>query len=343
MRDLVIIEYRSDHPNWMSVTHLSRLAARMFDAELISFRPRLPNRVTRLLSALPRRRRVGKPDCLVIARFPAGLELLSHQKGWRSGFNRVVGWVIDSYWEDRYPKNGILRAYDQLFITHATDVELVETITRTPTRFLGWGSDVLDLGGNATARDIAVLRLGRQPDSWKDDAQNAALFGERGFSYHGSPRVNGGPEAQYQAAFAAYKRTRFTLAHTNLVDDTEYTHPQKEYITARWTDALACGATVIGVQPSADHAMQAYLWPEATVDLNSADRNETIDEICHAVTQWTPERAQHNYQMALKQLDWRWRLKEIAMLLDLPAPNLRADLARLSASLGEHTQDSNLL
>ena len=42
-------------------------------------------------------------------------------------------------------------------------------------------------------------------------------------------------------------RAKYTLAFSNLVDASDYTHRSRAYITGRWTDALAHGAIVAGV------------------------------------------------------------------------------------------------
>ena len=41
-------------------------------------------------------------------------------------------------------------------------------------------------------------------------------------------------------------QAKFTLSFSNLVSPDVQTHPKREYITGRWTDALSAGATVVG-------------------------------------------------------------------------------------------------
>jgi len=120
---------------------------------------------------------------------------------------------------------------------------------------------------------------------------------------------------------------KFTLAFSNLVATTAYTHPKREYITGRWTDALAAGAAVAGIPPRSE-SVHSLLWPDALLDLETASRTEGLEVIAAAVREWTPSRARVNYLRSLERLDWR--LKQIAGALGVQARSLDAELVRLS-------------
>jgi hypothetical protein len=107
-----------------------------------------------------------------------------------------------------------------------------------------------------------------------------------------------------------------------------HTHPEREYITGRWTDALASGATVAGIPPRCE-SVQSLLWPEALLDLETANQAEGLRLIASAVREWTPERAKFNYIKSLEKLDWRWRFKTLAETLDTRSVELDSELARL--------------
>ena len=128
---------------WATVALLAELLAHCLDAELVTTmtRPRL-DRLRRAAGQLPRRR--GSGTCIVVAPQPAHLGSLIDATYLLHGYDRVVGWVIDSFLDDRIPRMAQGRHhFDQLFIT---DVELQETWadrTGATTRWLGFGSDVL--------------------------------------------------------------------------------------------------------------------------------------------------------------------------------------------------------
>lgn len=327
MSDLIILYNDWKHPAWAPISHMARLGAALFDAPLLSPRTRTPGILQKLSYAVPRRRDPAKPNCLVIANHPGELHVLACHEGWRSAFNKVAAWIIDSFWIGFLPSSGIIKAYDHFFITHGNDVDKFEAATKVPTSALTWGADVLGLGGADAQKDIDLLRVGRQPASWNDDESNQKLFESAGVAYHGRPPTASDPAQHYRNVFDFYRRSKFVLTHTNLVDDSTHTHRTKEYVTARWTDALACGCVVIGVQPTTDYAMRAHFWPEATVNLSTPVRDEAVADVERAISRWSPDRAQRNYREALMRLDWRWRFREVAEALGISSEKLDRDLA----------------
>ena len=112
---------------------------------------------------------------------------------------------------------------------------------------------MLDLGSSAACRPVDLLRVGRQPDAWDDDQRSDAACRLAGLRFAGRPPFF--PEnfkdssAGHRDLCARYARAKFVLAHSNIVAPASYTHPSKEYISARWTDALAAGSVVAGIPP----------------------------------------------------------------------------------------------
>jgi hypothetical protein len=123
-------------------------------------------------------------------------------------------------------------------------------------------------------------------------------------------------------------KTKFALAFSNRANPTIQTHPRREYITGRWTDALASGATVAGIPPRSE-SLQSLLWPEALLDMGTVDQAEGLKVIAAAAREWIPERAHLNYRRSLETFDWRWRFKMLAEALDIHSSKLDAELARL--------------
>ena len=138
----------------MPITALSRLAARLLGADLISISPGRWGRLAGLSSWLPRFRRAGKPNALVVARMGGGLNMMTYDPRWRFAFNRVAGLVIDSYRTNRYPSVRILSDYDQLDVmAYPNDLEKVRDLTRRPVEYFGWGVMFLIGGEFGRAHD----------------------------------------------------------------------------------------------------------------------------------------------------------------------------------------------
>jgi hypothetical protein len=56
----------------------------------------------------------------------------------------------------------------------------------------------------------------------------------------------------------ALARAKFVLAFSNRVHQAGYTHPEREYLTARWVDSLAHGAVIAGIAPQSRPPMFCF-------------------------------------------------------------------------------------
>lgn len=312
---------------WASVEVMARLLATSLGAEFIqlSTRPSL-DRARRALVPLTRRSSSG--TCIVVAPQPAHLGSLVTPRALLSGYERVIGWVIDSWLDDRIPRLARHTGhYDQLFVT---DLELVESwqeTTGTPTHWLPFGSDVLDQPVLTDDRPIDLLRVGRQPDSWSDNDATERDARRMGLSFKAGPTLVPDARTNQAVLMQAMRSSKATLAFTNLVSPAVYTHPTRDYVTGRWTDALASGSTVAGIPPTCA-AGEKVLWPEGLLVLPGTSRVAGLETIADFVREWTPDHAHRVRSHALRTLDWRIRFGELARISGLRAATLDSELER---------------
>jgi hypothetical protein len=327
--DLTIVYGRLGGVGWHPVTALAELAAELLEARLVTVpADNLMRHAARLASGLPRHR--GRGTCLVIASQPRQLFSLLQPPYLLRGYAQVAGWVIDSFWHERIPRGTRIRShYDRLFVTDPDDLEPWSDATRLPVSCLPWGADVLRLGSDQPDRPVDLQRVGRQPAAWDDDLATDQLMRGLGLTFRSRPPMSE-TAGENQALLArTFSNAKFTLSFSNVVSPAGYTHPTREYLTARWTDALAAGAVVAGIRPKSA-ATRSLLWPEATLELPSAAPTpEALQQLRKAVELWTPERARHNHRIARQNLDWRWRLQELAHTLNVQAPRLQAEITLL--------------
>ena len=324
---------------WATVALLAELLAHCLDAELVttSTRPRL-DRVRRAAGEAPRRR--GSGTCVVVAPQPAHLGSLIDASYLLRGYDRVVGWVIDSFLDDRIPRMAQGRGhFDQLFIT---DVELVETWadrTGTATEWLPFGSNVLDQARLPEDRPVDLLRVGRQPDAWDDNDVVARAAAKQGLAFDAGPPLDPDPRRNQASLLEAMRGAKMTLSFTNLVSPAVYTHPTRDYVTGRWTDALASGASVAGIPPRCE-AGPRMLWEDGLVRLPGTDLDAGLEVIAAAAGAWQPQDAAANHLHALRTLDWRLRFKVLTDSIDLAAPRLDDELARLEGRIDALAADT---
>jgi len=181
------------------------------------------------------------------------------------------------------------------------------------------------------------MRVGRQPSEWEDDLDAALAAESLGIRYRGRPDSSGLNALQNQKLMMnAYGASKFTLAFSNAVNRDPNNHPTREYLTGRWVDALGSGSIVAGVAPRGPNTDQ-LLWAGATLELGSVRRSEGLQVVAAALRQWTPAIAATNYQMALRGLDWRWRLKALAEVCGIRSAALTRELQLLEERIAALT------
>jgi hypothetical protein len=241
-------------------------------------------------------------------------------EGWRTRYRKIVVWIFDSFWLEYIPRQLRLRCpFDHVFVTETEDLGAWRKILGVPVDWLPWGADVLRLGSAAAERPIDVVRVGRQPPGWEDDSVTRVAVEQRGLSFQGRPLSRPDASDNERELTQTFSRAKFTLSFSNRVSPALQTHPRREYITARWTDALAAGATVAGIPPQSE-GVQELLWPAALFDLKTVKLDDALEVLKAAVREWTPARARTNYAGSLERLDWRWRLEKVARAFDRPLP-----------------------
>ncbi len=241
----------------------------------------------------------------------------------------MVAWVFDSFWMNYMPRFARTRRhFDHIFLTEPEDAGAWGSCTGSEVSWLPWGSDVLRLGSANPIRKTDLLRVGRQPAEWEDDVRTERACEGHGLSFSGRPPMKTDASENQRELASAFANTKFTLSFSNRVSPSVQTHPVREYITARWTDALASGATVAGVPPKTE-VIEKLLWPEALLPLATTSLEAEMESISQAVRTWTPKRAATNYAQSLKRLDWRWRFRAISEVLGLKPAKLNAELAQI--------------
>ena len=329
----MLVIYPQPHGHfYQSVTYMAHLAAELFEAELLIISDQQISRFKRQLNFLTPRIRGGN-SCLLICAGPEQLWSLYSIPRWRTRFGKLVGWVIDSYYLDRVTRGmDYCRQFDHLLVTRKEDIEEWTRRLKTPTTWVPWGSDVLRLGSQQSERPWDVIRIGRQPDEWDDDCEVARDCEKMSLSFHGRPAVSEDGITGQRHLMSLCAQSKFHLAFSNTAHFSDYTHPTREYITARWADALSSGTTVAGIPPRCAEVDELF-WPGATLDLGTVHRKEGLQIIADACRSWRPEHAQTNYLRSLERLDWRWRFAKIANIMNESPSKLRAEIDLLKRTI----------
>lgn len=319
MTDLDLLYIRPRGDGWAPIHALAQLASRLLGARLIVLDDGNDVSIMAKLGAYLPRRRGGAKSLLVLAPNPAHLGYVAHMRPWMGGYESIAAWVIDSFSTDWIGRFAQRRQFDHIFIADRDLLSEWHDRTSTPIHWAPWGTDTLAVQDAMPTRPDDVLRLGRQPSAWCDDALTATACESVGVRFASVPRMTGDGVVDYANVRRALGSTRFVLAFSNLVSPADYTHPTRDYVTARWVDALAAGATVAGTAPAMAETM---FWEGATLEIDPWDRAAGVRALADATRAWTPAVAERNSTLARERLDWRLRLRDIVATCgwDLPAP-----------------------
>lgn len=327
---------------WGPILHFAQLAARLLDLELLRPEPPAATRIGGMRRLIFPARRGTEPGVIYLAKSPGSIKSLTQLQDFARPRRFRALWIVDSFWTEWAPLPRLMRQFDLVIYMQKYEADVYEQLAPGRALFLGWGADVLDLGSSCTDRPIDLLRVGRQPEAWDNDKRSEAACRTAGLKFSGRPPFL--PEdvndlsAGHRDLCARYAGTKFVLAHSNIAAPASYTHPVKEYITARWTDALAAGAVVAGIPPFTDTSCEDLLWDGATLVFDRIDLVHNVEAVRAAAEIWNPTTAIRNRLEALKRLDWRWRLKSMADCLDIATPELDRELELLRTAISIYAE-----
>lgn len=332
-----VVFFDGDSLGWGPIVHMAQLMARLFDAPLERPAAPQPSRLRLAQRHIFRTRKGTGHGVIYLARGPQDIPRIVALPGFDRPHRFRALWIVDSFWTEWAPSSRLFSHFDLVAYMQKGEAAFYEGMAPGRSLWLGWGADVLGLGSARAERDVDVLRVGRQPTEWDDDARSLEQCRAAGLRFHGRPPFPPDdpqdPSASHRALMEYYARSRFLIAHSNLAAPAPYTHPEKAYLTGRWTDALACGAIVAGLAPHEDAGAAELFWPGATLDFDRIDLGSNVAQLADAVAGWTPEMAAMNHRQALIRLDWRWRFAALAEHLGFRAPALEPEMAGLKAAI----------
>lgn len=317
-------------PGWAPVHAMAELLSTYVTGNYEEIDARKSLKITtKLIATLPRFK-AGKRMAIVIASDPGQLNAIAQAHLLFSRYTAIYGWVIDSFWDDRIPR--IAKAtttYTTIFVTDPDDKKAWEAQGVRNVVVLPWGTDVWSTIDDrlrfADAKTTDLLRVGRQPLAWDNDAHTADRADEHRLIFRGRPGFGDSVSESISILNTELSLAKSVLAFSVRASPTSYTHPTKDYITARWLDALAWGAVVVGQRPDSA-ATEELLWEGATLDLSPTDVDAGLSTLRNALPTFTQENAKANVLSALERLDWRHRFKTMLDCMGTHSPRLESDL-----------------
>lgn len=324
------------HAGWVAIDELAQLLAHYLDAQLLSPAVAPPSRIDALVR--PHRVRYrplhsdGGDVLIVVCRGPGDLGMLDAIKDCRRKFQRIIGFVTDSYFHAGYVKATAL--YDAITVTAHEDVAYPASLFGIEVRQLYQGADCLAWAPRTwMKREIDVIGYGRMPPSYQAAFVRRFHRSASETLYLHSPLGNlSGPQvhAERGMLFKLLQRSRISLAF-HLHVEPQGQRPRSMMVTSRWLESLLSGCIVAGKRPLSRMADEMLCWPGATVEL-ADDPGQAAAELEQLLAMNADLDAQRrtNVHQTVSRHDWRYRIVALCGLAGIAVPAaLEADLARL--------------
>ncbi|WP_067781925.1 glycosyltransferase [Actinomyces vulturis] len=311
---------------WEPISRLAEKMTKYFSGNLFTLSDSGVTKIDKIFSCLPISR--GGDFLIVLSPIPEHLLYARRFLRRQGNYKTIVAWVIDSWWDNRIPKSfKYLSFFDHVYVTELEMVSIWRALFSSTVSWLPLGSDVLsEVLGMNSKKTIDLQRIGRQPVLWDDDVSLELVAKRIGLTFRGRPPFSDNSQKSIENVLMANREAKRVLAFSNLMSPANYTHPNREYVTSRWLDALACGAKVVGVRPR-EEGSDDLLWDGATLDIPVDDVERGLQMIKEDISREEPGAARERQLEALKRFDWAWRFKQIAddFHLDVPLVDSRID------------------
>lgn len=265
---------------------------------------------------------------IVLTYTPRFLLALKQLKAQFPYFEKVGVYFLDGF--DSTNLDGvdqsIMENIDYIFCAVEEMVEDFKSMGKNESYFVPFGIDALKYAPLQFERNIDVLSFGRSNLTYHHDFEQAFNTAESPLSYFHSTFDTSKLTSQYEHRRLHWKillRSKIALCFK---PEGIARFCGRSPVLYRWFECLAAGNLIYGTRPRCESAETILAWENSTIEVpeNGADAIDHIQELL-SDTQTLDSISKTNRYWALKLHDWRYRLRDIYELMQIPIP---AELAR---------------
>ncbi len=262
------------------------------------------------------------------------LEVLNAIENWRNQFAIVAAYILDPWrsW-NCWPKNAP-RELDCVFVPDIRVAEQFQKFHRVKTEPLPMAADVLRFGSGKIDRPLDLVGYGRQDPEYIHVFEKAfnnpyssrflyhdTLLGLQAKSFRENRRL----------IWKLLHKSKCTLAFDPLAVPGQRGH-DRSVIPIRYYEGIAAGSAIVGKRPQVPEMDIEFDWPDATIELPDSP-DEALPFLETLLDDNTRLEMIHkrNYSQAWQRHDWRYRLRDMFVFLQIPLPSqLTQELSILS-------------
>ncbi len=277
----------------------------------------------------------------VHVQFPWDLAFLESIPRWRSRVGVAACYIEEAWVADIQRLSGYRRWFEQfdaVYMGIGASAEAWAERTGLAISYLPYSVDALEFApaDHETARGIDVINIGRRSLATHEALVGWSRANDR-FYYFDSFRPAGvkDPAEHRYLLGALMANSRIAIANRGVGADPERTNNQHA-LPARFFEAAAGGALLVGASPDADEFEEHFDWTDSFIDMpfDAPDVADRVEELLGDESRLTKAH-RRNVAQCLRRHDHVHRLDAIARDLGVPFDDLTAPRREETAALAK--------
>lgn len=276
----------------------------------------------------------GKNVLLIIGMTPFFLLSMHTLAPLLKQFDLRVAYLLDGF-EPTEIDRSVVADLDHLFVIDAETAVDINSTFPIETTFLPLATDALRLGSNAKQRSINIINYGRTDAAVHKCLQShyAEAASDR-FYFHSTFSQSA---VHHLGEHVTLLSKLLSRSRISLCFEASYVERfcGRSPILYRWFESWAGGCNIVGKRPFGKGVAPLMDWENSTIELpDEASEWVPFFEALLENDQFLTANAQRNSLECLLRHDWRYRLKDMFNLLELPLPEkLNAGLLALQQKI----------
>lgn len=245
-------------------------------------------------------------------------------------FDLRLGYILDGF-DPRHLDREVISHLDHLFVISAEVADEINDRRILSTTFLPLATSIYHSGSSNLSsafqpRWIDIINYGRSDaelhqclQTHFDQPDNHRVYFHSTFSR---------PEVNNQREHIALLRKLLRCSKISLCFEASKIGRFRGYspILYRWFEAWAAGCTIVGKRPFGKGVAELMDWENSAIEIPDAPSDWIpFFEALLSDNETLIANTQRNYREALLRHDWRYRLKDMFTLLNLPTPTTLDD------------------
>jgi hypothetical protein len=251
-------------------------------------------------------------------------------------FDLRIAYLADGF-DPKHIDRDVVHLLDGLMLPIAEMVDEVNGLVPAKSAFIPLATDALNWASYHADRPIDIMSYGRTRQEVHRCLQRVYGAPESDRIYFHT--TSSSPEVFSPKEHRALLWKMLTRSKVNLCFEASNLPRFRGYspILLRWFEGFAAGCTIVGNRPFGKGVKELIDWENSTIELpkNPLEWHSFMEGIL-SDSSFLRENSIRNYRECLARHDWRYRIRDMFQMFDLPVPDtLTQSLSQLNRKVQE--------